>query len=94
MRVSFYSQFLGEFLLSAASVSALPFISVFASTAMVIWAVVGLAGLLSGLVTVRVARRKDQPTGAALNTAPFGTTAQPASVATTPVFADEVTQAA
>ncbi|WP_104055244.1 MULTISPECIES: hypothetical protein [unclassified Arthrobacter] len=93
--VSFYSQFLGEFLLSAASVSALPFIGVFASTGMIIWAAVGLAGLVSGMVTVRVARRKNRPAEPTLNNSRLDTAAQPAILTNAgSVSADDVTQAA
>ena len=93
--ISFDSQFLGEFLLSAASVSALPFTGVFASTGMIIWAAVGLAGLISGMVTVRVARRKNQPAEPAVAKAPLDTAAQPAILTNAgPVSADDVTQAA
>ena len=93
--ISFYTQFLGEFLLSAASISALPFIGVFASTGMIIWAAVGLAGLISGIVTVRVARRKNQPTEPAVAKAPLDTAAQSVILTNAgPVSADDVTQAA
>lgn len=93
--VSFYQQFLGEFLFSEVSVSALPFIGVFASTGMIIWAAVGLAGLISGMVTVRVARRHNQSATPVGTKASLETAAQPAtSMNAEPVSADNVTQAA
>ena len=52
----------GNFLISAAAVSALPFTGVLASTAMIIWAAFGLVGMIGGLITVRVARHRSQPT--------------------------------
>ena len=81
-------------MLSAASVSALAFINVFASTGMVIWAVVGLVGLISGLITVRMARCRNQPTEPAAIETPFDAATQPAMAAAIPVSADEVIQAA
>lgn len=82
-------------MLSIASVSAHPLISVFASTGMVIWAAVGLVGLISGLVTVRVARRKNQSADHAIDRTQLGGAAQTTSLdGAGPVSADEVTQAA
>jgi hypothetical protein len=52
--------FLGEFLLSAVTISALPFSGVMASTGMIIWALIGLVGMLTGLVTVGAARRRSR----------------------------------
>ena len=48
-------------MLSAASVSAFSFSAVIASTGMIIWALVGLAGMLTGLITVGTARRRNRP---------------------------------
>ena len=48
-------------MLSAASVSALAISGIFASTGMIIWALIGFVGMLSGLITVSSARRRNRP---------------------------------
>ncbi|WP_342022291.1 hypothetical protein AAE021_10550 [Arthrobacter citreus] len=62
---------------------------------MIIWATIGLVGLIGGIVTVRVARRHNQPAKPAATKAPLDTAVQPSTLAgSTPVSADDVTQAA
>ena len=89
------TRFLGEFLLSAAFISALPFSGTMASTGMIIWALIGLVGMLTGLVTVGAVRRRsrlDEPTGSA---APVETAPQTTAVAhAEPVPQSNLTQAA
>ncbi|MCC3266580.1 hypothetical protein [Arthrobacter gengyunqii] len=72
----------------SASVSAL-ISSGIASTGMIIWALIGLAGTLSGLITVRVARRRN------LSAAPVPSSALTEDAAQkSPVSPDALTQAA
>ncbi|MFJ7748570.1 hypothetical protein ACIQXM_01275 [Arthrobacter sp. NPDC097144] len=66
-----------------------------ASTGMIIWAIIGLAGMLSGVLTVGAARRRSRPaelkgTAAPADRAPQATPAAEAE----PVPQESLTQAA
>ena len=82
-------------MLSAASVSAFSFSAVIASTGMLIWGLVGLTGMLTGLITVGTARRRNRPAESSPEEATAGTESQPATAApNTAVSPQSLTQAA
>ena len=82
-------------MLSAASVSAFSFSAVIASTGMLIWGLVGLTGMLTGLITVGTARRRNRPAESSPEEVTAGAAAQPAPAAPdTAVSPQSLTQAA